>query len=77
MVVTYHLGDQSFLVTTGDKMNLMINDFFNWCVLILEIIGDITGMGYELANIVIFVIIQPSLILLFYILWQKEKRKNK
>ena len=60
-----------------DKMNLMINDFFNWCVLILEIIGDITGMGYELANIVIFVIIQPSLILLFYILWQKEKRKNK
>ena len=61
----------------GDKINFMINDFFNWCVLILEIIGDITGMGYELANIVIFVIIQPSLILLFYILWQKEKRKNK
>ena len=55
----------------------MINDFFNWCVLILEIIGDITGMGYELANIVIFVIVQPSLILLFYILWQKEKTKNK
>ena len=77
MVVTYHLGDQNFLVTTGDKMNLMINDFFNWCVLILEIIGDITGMGYELANIVIFVIIQPGLILLFFILWQKEKRKNK
>ena len=77
MVVTYHLGDQSFLVTTGDKMNLMINDFFNWCVLIVEIIGDITGMGYELANIVIFVIIQPSLILLFYMLCQKEKRKNK
>tara|TARA_B100001057_G_C22695057_1_gene889400 strand:+ start:951 stop:1139 length:189 start_codon:yes stop_codon:yes gene_type:complete len=61
----------------GDKSNIMINDFFNWCVLILEIIGDITGMGYELANIVIFVIIQPGLILLFFILWQKEKRKNK
>jgi len=55
----------------------MITDFFNWCVLVLEIIGEITGMGYELANIVIFVIIQPSLILLFYILWKKEKRKNK
>jgi hypothetical protein len=55
----------------------MINDFFNWCVLVLEVIGDITGMGYELANIVIFVIIQPSLILLFYLLWLKEKRKNK
>tara|TARA_B110000444_G_scaffold237277_1_gene249897 strand:+ start:153 stop:320 length:168 start_codon:yes stop_codon:yes gene_type:complete len=55
----------------------MINDFFNWCVLILEIIGDITGMGYELANIIIFVILQPTLILLFYILWRREKKKNK
>jgi hypothetical protein len=34
-------------------------------------------MGYELANIVIFVIIQPGLILLFYLLWKKEKKKNK
>ena len=55
----------------------MINDFFNLCVFVLEVIGDFTGMGYELANIVIFVIIQPSLILLFYLLWRKEKRKNK
>ena len=55
----------------------MVSEFFNLCVLALEIIGDVTGMGYELANIVIFVIIQPSLILLFYILWQKEKRKNR
>ena len=55
----------------------MIIDFFNWCVFVLEVIGDVTGMGYELANIVIFVIIQPSLILLFYLLWRREKRKNK
>ena len=55
----------------------MINNFFNWCVFILEVIGEFTGMGYELANIVMFVIIQPGLILLFYILWRKEKRKNK
>ena len=55
----------------------MINDFFNLCVFALEVIGDFTGMGYELANIVIFVIIQPGLILLFYMLWRNEKRKNK
>jgi len=55
----------------------MIEIFFDWCVLVLEIIGEYTGMGYELANIVIFVIIQPGLILLFFILWQKEKRKKK
>ena len=54
----------------------MINNFFNWCVFILEVIGEFTGMGYELANIVMFVIIQPGLILLFYILWRKEKKKN-
>ena len=55
----------------------MINDFFNWCVWILEVIGNVTGMGYELANIVIFVILQPALILLFLILWRIEKKKNK
>ena len=54
----------------------MINDLFNWCVCVLEIIGDVTGMGYELANIVIFVILQPALILLFYVLWRKEKNKK-
>jgi len=46
-------------------------------VYVLEVIGNVTGMGYELANIVIFVIIQPALILLFFILWRREVRKNK
>jgi hypothetical protein len=55
----------------------MINDLFNWCVYVLEVIGNVTGMGYELANIVIFVILQPGLILLFFILWKIEKNKNK
>jgi hypothetical protein len=49
--------------------------FFNWCVEVLVNIGKITGMGYELANIVIFVIIQPALILLFFSLWIYAKRK--
>jgi len=55
----------------------MINKFFNWCVLVLEIIGDLTGLGYEEANILIFVIIQPSLIIIFYLLWIYEKKRNK
>ena len=54
----------------------MTNDFFNWCVYILEMIGDFTGMGYELANIVIFVFIQPAVIILFYILWRRERNNN-
>jgi uncharacterized membrane protein len=55
----------------------MIEDIFNYCVYVLEVIGDITGMGYFLANIVIFVIIQPLLILLFFILWRYEGNKNR
>ena len=54
----------------------MVNNFFNWCVYVLEVIGSFTGMGYELANIVIFVILQPALIILFFVLWIFEKKKN-
>ncbi|MDA9105738.1 hypothetical protein N9J78_04110 [Candidatus Pelagibacter sp.] len=54
----------------------MIDQFFLWCVSVLEVIGEVTGMGYELANIVIFIILQPALILIFYILWRKEKKLN-
>ena len=55
----------------------MVNDFFNWCVWVLEVIGNVTGMGYELTNIVIFVVLQPALILLFFILWRREMKKNR
>ena len=54
----------------------MVSDFFDWCVWVLVVIGNVTGMGYELANIVIFVVLQPALILLFFILWRREKKKN-
>jgi len=50
-----------------------VNEFFNWCVLAIAWFGDITGMGYNLANIVIFVFFQPFLILLFFYLWLKNK----
>jgi hypothetical protein len=54
----------------------MIDQFFLWCVWVLEVIGEVTGMGYELANIVVFVILQPGLILLFFILWRFEKKRK-
>ena len=59
-------------------------DFINWfwgvCIYILQVLGGAPGefgLGYMVANILIFVIIQPSLILLFFILWRKEKKKNR
>ena len=54
----------------------MVDQFFLWCVSVLEVIGEVTGMGYELANIVIFVILQPGRILLFFILWRRQKKVN-
>ena len=54
----------------------MVNIFFDWCVLILDVIGNFTGLGYEAANILIFVIIQPGLIIIFYLLWRSEKKRN-
>jgi hypothetical protein len=56
-----------------------ITDFFMWCVYILQVIGGAPGefgIGYYLANIAIFVFLQPTLIILFFILWRKEKVKN-
>ena len=57
-------------------MGQLISDFFFWCVYVLEVIGEVTGMGYALANIVIFVILEPALIILFFYLWIKERGKN-
>jgi len=57
-------------------MQELIGLFFNVCVYILQVIGNVTGMGYQLANIAIFVILQPALILLFFILWRIERKKN-
>ena len=54
----------------------MIDQYFLWCIGVLEVIGEVTGMGYELANIIIFVILQPGLILLFFILWRFEKKRK-
>jgi len=53
---------------------IMIEQLFYFCVRVLEVIGDVTGMGYFLAIIVIFVILHPSITLLFFCLWRKEKQ---
>jgi len=57
-------------------MDELIHDFFRWCIETLVWIGNVTGMGYELANIAIFVILQPLLILIFFILWLRERKKD-
>ena len=63
----------------GEDMETFIEDVFMACVYILQVIGGAPGefgFGYYLANIIIFVIVQPGLILLFFVLWRKERHRN-
>ena len=57
-------------------MQEYIDLIFDICVYILQVIGNVTGMGYNLANLVIFVVIQPALILLFFVLWRRALKKH-
>ena len=50
------------------------------CVYILQVIGGAPGefgFGYYLANLLIFVVLQPCLIVLFFLLWRIQKAKCK
>ena len=50
---------------------------FNICCGIIYLIGEVTGIGYELANLLIFVVIHPLLTLSFYLLWRNSKNREK
>ena len=51
----------------------MVEQLFLLCVSILQVIGDFTGIGYQLANIVIFVVLHPAVTLILFWLWRKER----
>lgn len=55
----------------------LVDIIFKVCVFILVDLANLFGISYELINIIIFVILQPTLILLFFILWRKEKKRKK
>ena len=55
----------------------LIDFVFKICVIVLVDFANLIGISYEAINIIIFVFLQPALILLFFILWRIERRKNK
>ena len=63
--------------TMGNSGFELIDFIFKICVIVLVDLAELLGLSYEALNIIIFIIIQPALILLFFILWRIEKRKNK
>ena len=63
--------------TMGNSGFEFIDFIFKICVIILVDLAELLGLSYEALNIIIFIIIQPALIVLFFILCRIEKRKNK
>ena len=60
-------------------MREFITELFHSCVYILQVIGGAPGefgFGYYLANVLIFVVIQPGLIVLFFLLWRRERKRK-
>jgi len=61
-------------------MEEFITDLFMKCVYVLQVLGGTPGSygyGYYLANIIVFVVIEPLLIALFFTLWRIEKNKRR
>lgn len=63
--------------TMGESGVNWIDTIFRICVYMLVDLANLIGISYEAINIWIFVIIQPLLIIIFFVLWRKEKNKNK
>ena len=60
----------------GNSGSEFLDFIFKVCVILLVDLSNFVGLSYEAINIIIFIFIQPGLILLFFILWRRE-RKNK
>ena len=54
----------------------LIDFIFKICVIILVDLANFLGLSYEAINIIIFIFLQPGLILLFFILWRNERKKK-
>ena len=67
---------QALLSPTGYTFNQAVDGLFWWCVEVLKVWGDVTGLGYNLINILIFILLQPALILLFFGLWWSERSRR-
>tara|TARA_B100001778_G_C18413972_1_gene550187 strand:- start:111 stop:329 length:219 start_codon:yes stop_codon:yes gene_type:complete len=54
----------------------LIDFIFKICVIILVDLANLLGLSYEAINIIIFIFLQPGLILLFFLLWRRERKKK-
>lgn len=63
--------------TMGNSGFEIIDFVFKICVILLVDLAELLGISYEALNIILFIFVQPILIILLFTLWILEKRKNK
>lgn len=74
------LNLSSLKTTLMENFEQFVNDVFMECVYILQVLGGSPGeygFGYNLANLIVFVLVQPALIAVFFSLWIRARRRNK
>ena len=54
----------------------IVSEVFTACVQFMYFVCGLTGISYEALNIWLFIIIQPALILAFFLLWLKERSRQ-
>jgi len=54
-------------------MDDLVNYIFIVCIDFLYWVEGQTGITYEWLNVVLFIFVQPALIMLFFILWLKAR----
>ena len=58
-------------------MSDLIKTFFFECVEIMRFLSAYTFFTYKEINTIVFLLIEPSLVILFFMLWRYEKKKYK
>ena len=54
----------------------IVSEIFTACVQFMYFVCGLTGISYEALNIWLFIIIQPALILAFFLLWLRERLRQ-
>jgi len=54
-----------------------VTELFAFCVFIMRTAAVLAGLTYKEINAIVFLIVGPALVLLFFGLWRFEKRKSK
>lgn len=54
----------------------VVNSLFWLCVEIMQWLCALTGISYEALNIWLFVIIQPAMIIVLFVLWMRARKST-